>query len=100
MTGFSEMYFGALVSETVITDGQWHHVGLVYDLDSLHRRLYVDGILVAEDPTIVSGVPSDGGLHIGASNDLDAGTFFFGLIDDIRIYNVALNPDEIASLAQ
>jgi len=100
MTGFSEMYFGALVSETIITDGQWRHVGLIYDLDSLHRRLYVDGILVAEDPTIVSGVPSDGGLHIGASNDLDAGTFFFGLIDDIRIYNVALNPDEIASLAQ
>ena len=100
MTGFSDIYFGALVSETVITDGQWHHVGLVYDLDSLHRRLYVDGAQVAEDATVVSGVPSDGGLYIGTSKYLDAGTFFSGLIDDVRIYNQALNAEEIAALVQ
>jgi len=92
MTGFSAMYFGALVSETVITDGQWHHVGLVYDLDSLHRRLYADGVQVAEDATVVSGIPSDGGLHIGASKDLDPSSFFTGLIDDVRIYNQAVIP--------
>jgi N-acetylneuraminic acid mutarotase len=100
MTGFSEMYFGALVSEMVITDGQWHHIGLVYDLDSLHRRLYVDGILVAEDATVVSGMPSDGGLYIGASKDLDATSFFSGLIDDIRIYDVALTAEEILAITQ
>jgi len=100
MTGFSDMYFGALVSETAVTDGQWHHVGLVYDLDSLHRRLYVDGAQVAEDATVVSGMPSDGGLYIGASKDLDAGTFFSGLIDDVRIYDMALTPEEIETLAQ
>ena len=32
-----------LASESVITDAQWHHVGLVYDFDGLHRCLYVDG---------------------------------------------------------
>ncbi|UCD29864.1 MAG: PD40 domain-containing protein, partial [Planctomycetota bacterium] len=100
MTGFSSMYFGALVSEAVVTDGQWHRVGLVYDLDSLHRLLYVDGVLVAEDVTVVSGMPSDGGLYIGASKDLDAASFFSGLIDDVRIYNKALSADEIAALAQ
>jgi len=100
MTGFSDMYFGELASETVITDNQWHHVGFVYDLDSLHRRLYVDGIIVAEDTTVVSGVPSDGGLHIGAGKDLDASTFFSGLIDDVRVYKVALSAEEIATLAQ
>jgi len=92
MTGFSGMYFGELVSETVITDGQWHHVGFVYDLDSLHRRLYVDGVLVAEDATVVSGLPSDGGLYIGTSKDLDVASFFSGLIDDVRIYNRAVSP--------
>ena len=100
MTEFSATYFGALVSETVITDGQWHHVGLVYDLDSLHRRLYVDGAQVAEDATVVSGMPSDGGLYIGASKDLDAGTFFSGFMDDVRIYNQALTVKEIETLAQ
>ncbi|MFC1605097.1 kelch repeat-containing protein [Planctomycetota bacterium] len=100
MTGFSEMYFGALVSETVVTDGQWHHVGFVYDLDSLHRRLYVDGAQVAEDTTVVSGMPSDGGPYIGVSKDLDAASFFSGMIDDVRIYDVALTAEEIVALAQ
>jgi hypothetical protein len=100
MTGFGDMYFGALVSETVITDVQWHHVGFVYDLDSLHRLLYVDGVQVAEDATAVSGVPSDGGMYIGASKDLEAASFFSGMIDDVRIYNQALSAEEIAVLAQ
>jgi len=100
MTGFSEIYFGALVSETVITDGQWHHVGFVYDTDTFHRRLYVDGAQVAEDTTAVAGLSSDGGLYIGAGKDLDATSFFSGLIDDVRIYNVALTAEKIAALVQ
>lgn len=66
--------------------GQWHHVGLVYDFNALHRRLYADGTQVAEDATFVAAQPSNGGLHIGASKDLDTVCFFSGLIDDIRIY--------------
>ena len=100
MTGFSDTYFGALVSETVITDVQWHHVGFVYDMDTFHRLLYVDGVLVAEDTTVVSGMPSDGGLHIGASKDLDAASFFSGMIDDVRIYNQALTAEQIEALAK
>jgi len=99
ITGFSDMYFDELMSESVITDFQWHHVGFVYDMDSLQRRLYVDGVLVAEDATVVSGLPSDGGMYIGASTDLEAGTFFSGMIDDVRIYDVALSAEEIAALA-
>jgi len=99
-TGFSGTYFGDLVSGTVITDGQWHHVGFVYDMGTFHRQLYVDGALVAEDVSVVSGMPSDGGLNIGASKGLDAGTYFSGLIDDVRIYNQALSAEEIAVLAQ
>ncbi|MCP4262176.1 MAG: hypothetical protein GY774_32440 [Planctomycetes bacterium] len=100
MTGFSDVYFGPLESEAVITDGQWHHVGLVYDLDVFHRQLYVDGLLVAEDTTVVAGVPSDGGMYIGAGKDLDATTFFSGLIDDVRIYNKALSTEEIEVLTR
>jgi len=99
-TEFSGTYFGDLVSETVVTDGQWHHVGLVYDMDTLHRLLYVDGVMVAEDTTFVAGLVSYGGLYIGASKDIDAGSFFSGLIDDVRIYNQALSVEEIQALAQ
>jgi hypothetical protein len=100
MTGFADVNFGALESESVITDIQWHHVGVVYDTDTFHRRLYVDGVLVAEDISAVSGAPSEGGLYIGASKDLDATSFFSGMIDDVRIYNQALGATEIAALSQ
>jgi hypothetical protein len=100
MTGLMDTFFGPLESESVITDGLWHHVGLVYDLDNLCRFLYVDGVEVARDITAVAGIPSEGGLYFGASQDLDAGTFFIGLIDDVRIYNVTLTADEITALAQ
>jgi hypothetical protein len=100
MTGFADVNFGALESESVITDLQWHHVGFVYDTDTFHRRLYVDGILASEDTSAVSGAPSEGGLYIGASKDLDTTSFFSGMIDDVRIYKQALTTEEIAALAQ
>jgi hypothetical protein len=100
MTGLMETLFGPLESDSVITDGQWHHVGLVYDLTGFHRHLYVDGAQVAEDANPVGGVASSGGLYIGAGQDLDAASFFSGLIDDVRIYNTALSGEEIGALVQ
>jgi hypothetical protein len=100
MTGFGDINFGALESESFITDVQWHHVGFVYDMETLHRQLYVDGILVAEDTSVVVGVSSNDGLYIGASKDLVAGTLFSGFIDDVRIYKQALSTKEIEALAK
>jgi len=100
MTGLMDIYFGPLESESVITDGQWHHVGLVFDITAMKRRLYVDGAEVAVDAGYVGGVSSDAGLYIGAGQVLDAASFFSGLIDDVRIYDVALNAEQIAALAQ
>jgi hypothetical protein len=99
VTGLMGTLFGPLESESVITDGQWHHVGLVYDLTDFHRHLYVDGSQVAEDTNPVGGVASSGGLYIGAGQDLDAASFFSGMIDDIRIYPMALGAEEIERMA-
>jgi hypothetical protein len=78
-----------LVSETVITDGQWHRVGLAWD--GTQRTLCVDGTMVAEDtqPGLES---SQMGLYIGVDKYFTPGTFFSGLIDDIRIYNRVVSP--------
>jgi hypothetical protein len=80
---------GYLFSETVITDGQWHRVGLVWD--GSHRILCVDGVMVAEDTQDSLG-GSDSGLYIGAGKLMQPGTYFSGLIDDVRIYNRAVSP--------
>ncbi len=98
MTGLMDIYFGPLESESVITDGQWHHIGLVYDLTAMKRHLYVDGAEVVVDAGYVGGVQSSGGLYIGAGQDLGTGTFFSGLIDDVRIYDAALTAEEIEAL--
>ncbi|MHC4681621.1 MAG: LamG-like jellyroll fold domain-containing protein [Planctomycetota bacterium] len=78
-----------LLSQTVITDGQWHRVGFVWD--GAYRALYVDDTLVAEDsqPGLAESL---GGLNIGCGSDLAAGTLWSGLIDDVRIYNRAIRP--------
>ena len=79
-----------LISEVVITDGDWHRVGLVWD--GTNRILYVDDVMAAIIETTTGLISSEGGLYIGVGNDLEPGTFWSGLIDDMRIYNRAITP--------
>jgi hypothetical protein len=78
-----------LVSETVITDGHWHRVGLVWDGST--RMLSVDDVMVAQDSQAAL-LSSDRGLYIGVGKDYALGTFFSGMIDDVRIYSRAVSP--------
>ena len=79
----------SLGSEAVITDGDWHRIGLVWD--GVYRTLYVDGVAVAEDTQ--DGLQgSNNGLYIGAGLMMAPGTYFSGLIDDIRLYNRTISP--------
>ena len=77
-----------LVSNGVITDGYWHRVGLTWD--GVEKVLYLDNIEVASK-TSDAGI-SENGLYIGVGKNLEAGTFWSGLIDDVRIYNRAITP--------
>ena len=78
-------------SEVVITDGQWHRVGLVRDASSRMFALYVDGVEVAAyvEPTLPTAY---GGLQIGVGSGGEGGSFFSGLIDEVCIYNQAVTP--------
>ena len=59
--------------------------------DGLYRTLCVDDAVVAED-TQDSLEEFFGGLYIGVGKDYATGTFFSGLIDDVRTYNRAVKP--------
>jgi len=88
----------ALKSDFIITDGQWHHIGFAWD--GSRRHLYADGAEIAKDAAAVAPLKSsNGGLYIGAGKTPDAGTFWLGLLDEIRIYNRALDVAEIGDLA-
>jgi hypothetical protein len=53
--------------------------------------LYVDGVVVAAG--MQEGLGGSGnGLYIGCGKNMQPGTYFSGMIDDVRIYNRAVNP--------
>jgi hypothetical protein len=78
-----------LISSTFVTDSHWHRVGFIRD--GSNRILYVDDVEVARD-TANNLESAVGGLHIGTGNATQPGTFFSGLIDDVRIYNRVVEP--------
>ena len=101
-------FFGFIVSATANSGGppyqapNWHMVAGVQS--SSTALTYVDGALVGK------GVSNGGGgagysanpYTLGALYSLSgpANFFFFGSIDDARIYNKALSADEIAEMYQ
>ncbi len=78
-----------LVSEFVMTDGAWHRIGVAWN--GSERILYADDVEVARDAQPSLGGAA-GGLYIGAGRNLEPNSFFSGLVDDVRIYNLAVTP--------
>jgi hypothetical protein len=76
-----------LESSASITDGEWHRVGLVWN--GAERTLYVDDAEVARDAQ-GNLIGSDADLYLGANAYFEAGSFWSGLIDDVRLYRRAL----------
>jgi len=85
-----------------IPANQWVHVAATLDDSTGEMCLYVNGALVASAVTsirpyaaLVGGQP---GLGIGSLQS--GGEFFHGLIDEVRISNVALSPSQLLDAAQ
>lgn len=85
-----------VVGPESLTDGEWHMVTGQYDGRFL--KLYVDATLVdvSEENVETLVLPGDA-LVIGANN-ADGGGSFDGLIDDVRVWNYAVDPLEIARI--
>jgi len=81
-----------------ITKGEWHHAVAVYDGASV--KLYLDGNLASQDIDIatpngnIDDFGSYPGLHIGKHRQGSA-YYFKGSIDEVRVWNRALSPEEI-----
>jgi hypothetical protein len=92
---------------TSIADGKWHHVAAVLPEGMMtvgQVQLYVDGVLLTQQQTF-SNYPShqintsSGNVVIGGFNwDGTYRSFFDGNIDDLRIYNRALSPNEVMQI--
>jgi hypothetical protein len=72
--------------------GTWSHVAATFDGAEL--RFFVNGELVDARPAAGTLEPTDGALRIGGNTVW--GEYFDGVIDEVRIYNRALAPADIA----
>jgi len=99
-----------------ITYGEWHHIALVRGIDTLD--IYVDGIIGSNDHrtdlagrdfrgrvpyTIGSGIVGGSAGNpavFGSFGSGPEGRTLNGRIDEVRISNVALNPDQFLRAAQ
>jgi hypothetical protein len=91
-------YYPIFSGTTVVDDGAWHLVTLV-QRSPTDRELYIGSGSEATN-SVDSGTPTHDTASIGL---LRASTWtadpFLGTIDDVRIYDRALSPAEIAALA-
>jgi chitodextrinase len=78
---------------SVLPADTWSHLAQTYDGTTV--RLYVNGVQVASDIRPGSLVTSAYPLEIGG--DSIFGQYFEGLIDEVRVYNVARTPAQIQS---
>jgi hypothetical protein len=86
-----------VISASSYNDNHWHLVTGIMDGSSV--RLYVDGSLVS---TVVQTVTPANINNFNIARDAEAfgigGDYFSGKVDDVRIYNRALNAQEVRQL--
>lgn len=71
--------------------GQWYHIIGLYDGTSM--ELYVNGNLISSTPG--SGKINNYGMKLRIGSYVNFNAFLRGTIDEIRIYNRALSPEEV-----
>lgn len=95
----------AMSSPNDVNDNQWHHAALVVEGNNGTQRLYLDGVLVGTLNTSASSLSNTilVGAIFGNTNWFSTNTgwnYFQGQIDEVKVFNKALSPEEIARLAQ
>jgi hypothetical protein len=86
--------FGSLAGQdtgATITQGKWHHVAMTWN-SSFNVFVYLDGVRV-DDGQSVDPVDFSNTFYLGS---YQGSQFFQGLIDEVRVSNIARSPEEIA----
>ena len=83
-----------LDSSCPLVAGQWHYLSVVRT--GSNARIYIDGIINNADSYFASSIRTNNlPLELGTYNDHSE--FFHGILDEVSIYNYALNASEIHS---
>lgn len=91
-------------SEAPYADGLWHNAILTFD-EKLHLlNLYMDGLEVATNSTLIGVTPDNTGnqsVRLGANSFEDKGPIngnYTGQLDDIQVWDFAFTKPQVATL--
>jgi hypothetical protein len=85
---------GYYYGNSTIGLNQWYHIATTFDNSTGEYRIYINGILDAV--TLGKyGAPQINFDNIGGEPTCCGGRYFNGTIDEVRIWNRALSPEEI-----
>lgn len=77
--------------------GAWHHIAAVYDSAASMKRLYLDGVELGSGMTVPDLAVEAKNFRIASTNNAE---YFDGRIDDVAVFNRALSPSLITSIAK
>lgn len=90
---------GAWISNSSVTDNQWHYISVMINYDIKKIQFYIDGKLDKEQDLELEGLwyigITDDPLYIGTKNNTD---YFKGEIDEFSIYSSKMSEDEIINI--
>ncbi|MBO0359793.1 T9SS type A sorting domain-containing protein [Hymenobacter sp. BT186] len=84
--------------------GQWVHVVALRNVTTKKIQVYLNGVMVKEMGTKALGIGEASDLIVGNIGELEfltstnAPAPYRGALDELRVYNYALTPDEITAL--
>lgn len=84
-----------LFGQKDVTDGEWHHIAATYDEEAL--RLYVDGEPDGQQIRSTTPDNNDASLTIAAVFE-SGGSPLKGALDDVGLFSVALEEDDIKTI--
>jgi hypothetical protein len=90
---------GRMLLGEIDTSYTWHHYVFMTSESQNLKMIYMDTVCLTSLPYQGSLIDRNRSLYIGAGIDWQFGSIGFrGSIDDLRIYNRAITPDEVKSL--
>jgi len=88
-------HFGA--GAGALFDGGWHHVAGTYD--GLTKIVYLDGEEIGRTEIVGTFEKGAGRVLMNCTRDMETPNCGAEVLDDIRIYDRALSPEEVTELA-
>lgn len=75
---------------------EWQHLAVTYDRATV--RTYVNGVVI-ESRSLAPGLAGTNFRHMVLGRNRRGNQYFNGLVDEVQIYNRALNQNEVSALA-